>query len=158
MTVLHRQQGFGYIMAMIALVVMAILAQTASTMSSYQVRRDKEKELLFRGQAYRDAIGSYVRAGDGRYPRRLEDLLQDPRSAGRHHLRALYPEPMTGGEWVLLRNNSGGVVGVASPSTAEPYQKTRFPKEIAGFEEAKDYRDWEFVYGKAPLTGTTSGP
>lgn len=147
MTPLHRQQGFGYIMAMIALVVIAILAQTAATMSSYQTRRDKEAELLFRGQAYQHAIAGFVRSGDGRYPKRLEDLLQDPRSAGRHHLRALYPDPITGGDWVLLRSATGGIVGVASASTDEPFKKTGFPRALVGFEEALSYRDWEFVVG-----------
>jgi len=131
--------------------IVAIFAEAASLLTSRTVQAGKEAELIFRGVAYQKAIKSYHQSG-GTFPRNLEDLLKDPRSPNRHHIRALYPDPMAqkGQEWLLIRSADGGIAGVASPSKREPFKKTHFPKDLEKFENAKSYSEWVFEYIPPP--------
>jgi len=103
-------------MVLVAVVVVGILAEAATLLTSRMTQADREQELLFRGLAYKKAVESYYRAG-GSYPRALDDLLKDPRTPGvRRHIRALYPDPFARSdkkEWTLIRAADGGITGVA---------------------------------------------
>jgi type II secretory pathway pseudopilin PulG len=86
----------------------------------FEGQRQKEEELIFRGQQYRRAIQLYVRRF-GRYPASLDDL-EDTNDL--RFIRKLYPDPMTPeGEWRLIHIAPGGVFpdalnppGVQGPS------------------------------------------
>jgi len=91
------QTGFSYAMVLAAVVIVGIVVEAAHVTTWRILRADREAELLFRGQAYRNAIASFYQS-NGAFPRSLEDLPKDPRSAGRKHIRALYPDPMGRGE------------------------------------------------------------
>lgn len=149
-------------MVLVAAAVLAILACAASVLTSTQVRQDREQELLFRGLAYQRAIGDYyMDSPPGQphnYPRRLQDLLSDPRFLRRRHIRALYPEPFGAG-WTLVKTRDGGIAGVASQSPERPRKQDGFPAELAGFKGAAHYSDWVFLYqpgrgGSGPATLT----
>lgn len=141
----NRQQGFTYPLALLAVAVISILAGIGSVRIAHQVQVEKEAELLFRGLAYRRAIRSYyLAASPHAYPRRLEDLLKDPRFAHRRYMRALYPDPF-GDRWQLIHASDGGIAGIASSSTRQPIKRFRFPLGLEQFEKAKTYRDWQFV-------------
>jgi type II secretory pathway pseudopilin PulG len=143
-----RQTGFSYIMVMAAVVIVGILAEAARVSTWRVMQSDREAELLFRGAAYRKAIESFYQS-NGQFPRELEDLVKDPRSASRRHLRALYPDPMGRGErkeWMLVRTIDGGISGVASVSTDEPMKQANFPKQFEKFALAKSYSEWIFEY------------
>ncbi len=43
-----------------------------------------------------------------------------------------------------MRNDASGIVGVASTSSAAPFRKRGFARELAHFEKAASYRDWLF--------------
>ena len=93
------QRGVTYLLLLLVVVLSsAALAAGGSVWSTMQ-RRERETQLLWAGDQIRRAIASYsATGGDGpeRYPRRLEDLLLDPRSlAPRRHLRRIYDDPMT---------------------------------------------------------------
>jgi type II secretory pathway pseudopilin PulG len=126
--------------------ILAVSAQALTELGSSTARADREAELLFRGQAYRDAIARYVRAGpDGAYPRALRNLVRDPRFPRVHHLRALYPDPMTeDGAWALVRSEDGGIAGVASTSQDRPRRRAHFPPGLEHFAAAGTYAEWEF--------------
>lgn len=149
-----RQSGFTYILVMVALVVIAILAEVASVSSQYRVKRDKEAELLFRGQAYMRAIESYYLAKKDlqAYPRNLEDLVKDPRFVHKQHIRRLYDDPMTGEAWRLVRAADGGIAGVASGSDEQPLKQDSFPNNLAHLAGAGQYSEWLFEY-KQPAPG-----
>lgn len=144
-------------MILIAVVVTGIFAEVATSYASRARQMDQEAELLFRGMAYRNAIKSYYESGRPvkTYPKTLEDLVRDPRSVYKSHLRMLYPDPMgTGkGEWRLVRAADGGITGVVSASTGAPIKTGNFPKELARFEGATSYADWVFEYapGAVPV-------
>ncbi len=144
-------------MVLAAVVIVGILAESAVALSSRMTQADREAELLFRGLAYRNAIKSYYEAGNPvkTYPRSLADLLKDPRFPNRHHLRALYRDPMAKddqGGWLLVRAADGGIAGVASASQDEPLKRANFPKGLEKLEAAQFYSDWVFEY--TPLLST----
>jgi len=156
---LQSEGGYAYVMVLVAVTVLAILASVSSVLVSYQVKHDKEMELLFRGQAYEQAIGAYYSASPpGKapaYPQKLEDLLSDPRFLNRRYLRSLYPEPFGAG-WSLVRGRDGGIVGVASQSREKPAMQDHFPPEAANFAGAAHYSDWIFIYH--PKSGAQAAP
>jgi hypothetical protein len=94
------------------------------------------------------AIASYYAFGH-RYPTTLQDLVTDERfPVPRHHLRRLYPDPITGAaDWTLiLTPNQTGIQGVASRSPAAPIKRDGFDLIDAAFKGAKCYCAWEFLY------------
>ena len=115
------------------------------------MQRSKEQELLWRGDQYRKAIASYYRvtAGGphGAYPLSLDVLERDPRFLQpARHIRRLFKDPITGEDFVLIRDPSGAITGVRSSSDLEPFKKDGFPSEYNQFAHGKRYREWEFVY------------
>lgn len=148
-------------MVLAAVVILAILAEAAFTLTSYRVKRDKEEELLFRGNEYLRAIQgyylSYPRGSFPVFPRKLDDLLNDPRYPNRHYLRVLYPEPF-GGTWTLIKAPDGGIAGVMSPSPDKPMKVTGFLPPLDSFEGAQHYSDWMFVYKPPPRAQLTPLP
>ncbi len=84
----RKTAGFSYAMVLAAVVIVGIVVEAARVTTWRIVRADREAELLFRGQAYRNAIASFYQS-NGAFPRSLEDLPIDPRSASKRHIRAL---------------------------------------------------------------------
>jgi hypothetical protein len=82
-----------------------------------------------------------------RLPENFAELLEDPRFPDTvRHLRRAYPDPMTGGEWELLKGPDGGIVGVVSLSEGVPFKRAGFPAIYIQFGEAENYRDWVFRF------------
>ena len=152
--ILFNRKGFTFIGVLAFLVVAGIALTAASKYWSTVIRREKEKELLFRGDQIKTAITSYYnntpknRAPS--YPKNLEELVKDPRFLSiRRHLRKVYKDPMTeDGTWGLVRDSKGGVKGVFSKSKLKPVKVGNFPEEYEDFEKAKTYSDWRFVHTK----------
>ena len=122
--------------------------------------REKEAELLFVGNQYRRAIERYYLTGPQRqYPRSLEDLLKDPRLPGTvRHLRTLYPDPISGKEFVLVMAPEGGILGVHSASDDQPFKTSAFKTRDNAFEGAQKYSDWKFVFRPAVPQRTKQAP
>jgi type II secretory pathway pseudopilin PulG len=142
------QRGFTFLAVMFSVVLIGTTIGTASRQWKTVVQREKEAELLFRGQAIKRAIDFYYRtsrAGFAQYPRTLDELIKDPGSpAVRRYLRKIYPDPMTGGEWILLKDATGRVKGVRSGSEEAPLKTANFPEEFKSFEGKKKYSEWVF--------------
>ncbi|MBW2305209.1 MAG: type II secretion system protein [Deltaproteobacteria bacterium] len=145
------RSGFTYLSALILVAVMGIALGAAGRYWSTTVKREKEKELLFRGDQIRRAIESYYLSNPGsggaKYPLSLAHLLKDPRYHDvRRHLRKLYRDPMTeDGEWGLIMDKTGGIKGVFSKSLEPPLKRGHFPSRYASFKEASSYADWKFI-------------
>lgn len=154
---LSGQRGFTFLAIMFSIVLIGTTVGAAARQWKTVVRREKEAELLFRGQAIKRAIDFYYRtsrAGFAQYPRTLEELLKDPGSpAVRRYLRKVYPDPMTGGEWVLIKDGSGRVKGVRSASEEAPLKTADFPEEFKLFEGKKKYSEWVFESKPQALPG-----
>lgn len=145
-----NQQGFTYLIMLGTVITLSVFAGVVSKNLSMTVQRDKERELLFRGDQYYQAIRSYYRSeGRNEYPQSLDDLTQDPRFLTRRHIRVLYGDPFSGeeeSEWTLIHAPNGRIMGVASRSTKEPIQQNNFSQKNFSFIQATSYTEWRFVY------------
>jgi len=144
-------KGFTYMSVLLLLIVTGIALTSASRSWRAIMQREREKELLFRGDCIRKAIESYYKAGDAKkitYPSRLKDLLKDPRfPAIRRHIRKIYSDPLSeSGEWGIILGAGNRIKGVYSQSKATPLKTGNFPDKYKEFEKAKKYSDWKFVF------------
>jgi type II secretory pathway pseudopilin PulG len=145
-----NERGATLMVVLVMIVVLGLGAGMAGTTWKTVVQKSKEEELLFRGDQYRRAIESYLRTGHpgiaAQYPAELKDLVRDPRSPGTvRHIRRLYSDPMTGGDWELIRDQGGRITGVRSASGERPFRQDGFPKGYESFRGAARYSDWDFV-------------
>jgi type II secretory pathway pseudopilin PulG len=146
-----RERGFTYLWILFAVAILgASLGAAAESWTTAQ-RREKERQLLFVGNQYQQAIGRYFEATPGpakRFPPSLEALLKDPRFPGtQRYLRKLYPDPVTGSdEWGLVEAPGGGILGVYSLSEARPLKVAHFSGDAKDFEGREKYSEWVFVY------------
>ena len=145
------QRGVVLLVLLVALALFAIGLMKTVDVWSMSRQRDREKELLFVGDQYRQAIQRYYsaapRGGQRGYPTSLEVLLDDDRfPTPAHHLRRAYPDPITGkAEWGLLKAGDR-IVGVYSLSEAAPIKKANFSPAHQAFKDATSYKDWVFAY------------
>ena len=113
---------------------------------------NKERELLFVGEQFRQAIALYywrTPGGAHQYPKSLEALLEDKRwPVTQRYLRKIYRDPITGmNEWGVIEAPGGaGIMGVYSKSEEVPIKTAGFPARWTAFEEARNYADWKFVF------------
>jgi type II secretory pathway pseudopilin PulG len=142
--------GFTYIGLLIGIAVIGGALAAVGQVWSMESRRDKEAELLYRGDTIRMAIAAYVYGpgGSGQYPQELQDLVQDQRTPQvTRYLRRVYEDPITGmADWTLIRSPSGGIMGVASSSQAQPLKVQGFNSADETFKDATCYCDWQFIY------------
>jgi hypothetical protein len=96
--------------------VMAVFMTVAIPVWNTQAKREKEAELVFRGEQYARAVMLYQRKFANQLPPSLDTLLND------RYLRKKYKDPITGGDFQLLSGASvqanagvpGGPVGGSS--------------------------------------------
>lgn len=151
---MRPQRGFSYPIAMFLVAVVAIISVRALENTMTAERREKEQDLLVAGQAYRNAIKNYYDNSPGTskaYPPDLQALLLDARATRlRRPLRKLYRDPITAStEWGIVRTESGTIKGVYSLSTLKPFKSDGFPVELKSFNNARQYKQWQFVYEPA---------
>ena len=103
---------------LVGLSIMGILMSMALPVWSQQARREREVELIFRGEQYARAIELYQRRQPGALPTDLDMLVEQ------RYLRRRYGDPMMGdGEFRLLRQSdrpAPGVGGTAGQIGSSP--------------------------------------
>jgi type II secretory pathway pseudopilin PulG len=156
----NRQEGFTYLALLIAVAVGGAVLASVGELTSHAQQREKEAELLFVGQQYRQAIGAYYERSPGgakRYPKKLAELLEDNRyPTVQRYLRRPYPDPVTGkAEWGLVEAPQGGIMGVYSLSEAPPIKAGGFSKRDESFNDATRYADWKFFYTTTAVPSPT---
>lgn len=156
----RKQGGFTYIGLMIVVAIMGGGLAAYGEIASHAAQREKEAELLFRGDQYRAAIDSYYKK-EQRYPRALADLVEDKRyPMPVRHLRRLYADPFTGtADWGLVEAPGGaGVMGVYSKAETAPIKTGNFPSAYQAFAEAQTYADWKFIHSPPGLVRAVEKP
>ncbi|MFN0317291.1 MAG: type II secretion system protein [Burkholderiales bacterium] len=145
-----HDQGYTYIAALFCIAILSAgLAVVGEVWHSASVR-EKEKELLFAGDEFRRAIAAHFadkKDADPakRFPKTLEELLDDSGLPARRYLRKIYRDPMTGkAEWGLVRLPQGGITGVYSLGAGAPHRRANFPKGYESFASAQSYAGWVF--------------
>jgi type II secretory pathway pseudopilin PulG len=158
----RRPQGFTYVALLIAVATVGGGAAATAELWSQSERREKERELLFVGAQFREAVRRYYEASPGvakSYPQHLDDLLADKRfPEPRRHLRRMYRDPTTGkAEWAVVESPQGGIMGVHSVSEAAPLKRGDFSGDDAALVGATRYSEWRFTYN-ASLPTSPNGP
>jgi type II secretory pathway pseudopilin PulG len=114
----------GYILLVLLLFV-AILTIAAAAIApsiAFQVRRDREEEMIHRGVQYSRAVRHYYKKFN-RYPSKIEDL-EDTNNY--RSLRKRYKDPITGADFKVLHLSEvqmalgGGAVGGLTPPGTNP--------------------------------------
>lgn len=145
-----HQGGFTYVAMLFALAVFGVGLAGIGESWSAGARREKEAELIEIARLYTSALNKYYAASPGaakNFPPELADLLEDRRFAGTvRHLRKVYRDPITGkGEWGLVRDGLGGIVGVYSLSERETLRRKVFALESSVPVVGGRYSEWKFV-------------
>ncbi len=147
-------------------VIIGIMLGAVGQSMQVIMNREKEKELIFRGLQYRDAIERWNDPKKNRGPlKALKDLFELTVSSSANKsedrlLRKLYKDPITGGEWKPWPNPPNatqGITGVVSSSNEEPYKKD-FPEALKSFNGKKKYSEWIFKYEKPSKAGAGAQP
>jgi hypothetical protein len=92
---------------LVAMGVIAVVLSTTLPVFSTMARREREAELIFRGQQYARAVTLFQRKYGNALPPSIDVLLNGPD----RFLRKQYKDPITGGDFQL--------VGPGSPELAE---------------------------------------
>ncbi len=149
-----RTRGFTYVALLIIIAVIGVAMGGAGVVWKTVSQQERERELLFIGDEFRRAIGSYYESSPGTltYPKSIDDLIEDKRfPSPRRHLRKRYRDPFTGTtEWGLVRGAGEVILGVHSLSTGTPLKRANFPLRYAEFEGAGSHADWKFLHRQGP--------
>jgi type II secretory pathway pseudopilin PulG len=119
----NRRKEQGYILLTLLLFVTILIITMAIVVPqvTFQVKRDREEEMIHRGVQYSRAIRRYVKKF-GRYPTRIEDLEN---TNNLRFLRRRYKDPITGKDFKLLHVGEvqmmpGSGLAGATPVSAMP--------------------------------------
>jgi len=156
-------RGHGYAMAalLVSLSVMCLMISVALPLWRTAMRREREAELIFRGQQYVQAIALFQRKYAGTFPPSI-DILLDERFLRRRYLdpitnddfQLLYADvpsgrPLDGGSTPpTLTRGRRGIVGVVSRSRQVSLRR---------YQGRGRYNEWVFAAGQAATPGTTNG-
>ena len=114
---LRHRGADGYVLLVLLLAVALMIMGMAVIVPSiaFEIKRDREEEMIHRGVQYSRAIRAYYKKF-GRYPTRLEDLEN---TNNLRFLRKRYKDPVTGQDFKLLHfgdvkmSFGGGIAGIA---------------------------------------------
>lgn len=148
---LKTEKGFTLAALMVAIGVMSIMLAIALTVWSRVAQREREEELIFRGNQYVIAIDRFYRKFN-RLPLKLEELSKT------RCIRKLYLDPMTkDGEWELIyyslaslkkgspKNRRRPTKGIAMRAIIGVISKSS-EKALRPYKGKQHYNEWRFIY------------
>ena len=142
--------GFTFIGLLVVIAISGIALAGVGIVWHQEMQREREKDLLYIGNAYRQAIGQYYETspnGLKQYPTALKDLVLDNRfPVVKRHLRKLYIDPVTNSNKWGLEIQAGRIVGVYSLSDLKALKKSGFFASDEAFKQGTTYSDWKFIY------------
>src|SRR5713101_7008644 len=112
----HAEAGYALLMVVFMVATMLITAMAVTPNLLTEGRREKEEELVWRGNQYVRAIGLYYRKF-GKYPTKVEDLTKQ--TNGVRFLRQAYTDPMNkdDGSWRFIYvGPNGQLIGSLRPT------------------------------------------
>jgi type II secretory pathway pseudopilin PulG len=156
-----KNNGFTFMGLLFVLMLIGINLALAGTLYTFAQQREKERQLIFIGEQFKQAIKRYYVNSPGtvkRYPPNLESLLLDNRFVNtKRHLRRVYLDPFTKtNEWGLVESPQGGIMGVYSLSESTSLKYTNFGLRNPELENKKYYKDWQFIY--SPIVNKSNVP
>jgi type II secretory pathway pseudopilin PulG len=109
------EAGYTMVMFVMIIAVMSIAMGVAVQTAEFQMRREREAELIFRGQQFIEAIRLY-KIKYGRYPMQLKEIYE----AKPRVIRKKWKDPITDSEnWgiIFLGQEGGQLGGVRGPGS-----------------------------------------
>ena len=102
-----EQRGYALLILMMVVTVLLIALTAALPSVYFEGQREREEELIFRGNEYARAIAFFHRRFN-RYPTSVQELIQ---TNGIRFLRRAYPDPMSkDGKWRFIHTAPNGAV------------------------------------------------
>lgn len=155
----QSQHGSVFMGMLVTVAVVAVMLMEVGSLWSSVLQRERERELLARGNEIRRAIGLYYAAGNT-FPKALDDLVLDRRQPTiKRYLRRVYDDPLTGStEWGVVKGPGETVMGVFSNAKGTPFKQGNFSVDNHSFTGQSSYQGWVFLYGPGqsnPATRTT---
>lgn len=134
----NNQRGVTYLALMFFVVLIGISLMAVNQHWSAILKRDREKELAFRGLRIKQAIERYAAdfevqkaTRSNQYPLKLEDLTKRPK----RYLQAVYKDPITGEDFELIKRGTE-IRGVRSTSLDLPLDQVAFQGATRYFDIA----------------------
>jgi len=115
----RREQGYAIVLVLLMATLMLIATMAVAPNILNQGRREREKEMIWRGKQYVRGIKMYYRK-TGKFPTSLEDLTK-PKIGSIRFMRQAYKDPMNAkdGEWRLIYvGPAGQLIGSLKPKRA----------------------------------------
>ena len=138
---LSHEQGFTMALALAMVTVMGVLLMVAIPRVATEIQREKELNLIFKGEAIANALRLYqLRMGN--YPTQLEDLMKvRPRL-----LRQLYADPMTeDGTWEYIYAVQPGASGSAQGLPIMGVRSRSERDSVVVYQRKSLIHDWTFT-------------
>ena len=110
------ERGYAMAALLVGMTVMAVLMSAAMPVWTHQVKREKEEELIWRGQQYARAIGLFQRKYANAFPPSVDVLVEQ------RFLRKKYKDPITGEDFQPIP--ATGMPGGGVPGTQVTFQAT----------------------------------
>jgi type II secretory pathway pseudopilin PulG len=142
-------RGFIMVAMLISLAVAAIWMSAALPSWRQQAIREKEAELVFRGEQYARAIYLYSTKNNGAFPQSVDQLVQQ------RYLRKKYLDPITGKDFLPiggLAPGQGGRGGGAQPFASAGItgvRSTSNDESIKIYRNQSTYSQWDFDWPDA---------
>jgi len=95
----NGESGYILLVLLLAFAVLSIGFTVAIQGLEFQIRRDREEELIHRGVQYSRAVRKFIKAF-GRYPNSIEELEN---TNNKRFLRKRYKDPISGKDFKVLR-------------------------------------------------------
>ena len=156
-----RDGGFIMVALLVGMAVAAVWLGAAIPAWRQQALREKEIELIFRGEQYARAIVLYQKKNQGLYPPSIDTLVSD------RYLRKKWKDPVTGKDFLPVTigapqggaqggrgggatNAVGGVVGVrgVSQATSIKIYKQQQQHSLWPFDAAQLYQKMGYSPGR----------
>jgi hypothetical protein len=127
-----RETGYALMMVVFFTALMLIAVTVAAPRILLEGKREKEKEMIWRGHQYTRGVKLYYRKM-GRFPTSIDDLTK-PKTGSLRFMRQAYKDPMNGedGSWRLIYvGPAGQLIG-----SLKPAQTLQLPGSGAGLGTA----------------------
>jgi type II secretory pathway pseudopilin PulG len=151
---MRSERGYAMAALLVGMSVMAIMMSVALPVWRTAAQREREAELVFRGEQYARAIDIFQRRTGG-YPQTL-DVLEKTRA-----IRRLYKDPMTGGEFqpVFVGQMIGGAPVVPGQAAGRGGRAAgaQPARDGAGTPTARGAGEGGLARGGAPQGGAPRG-
>ncbi len=159
---------------MVGLAIMAVMMTVAMPVWKQMAQREKEEELVFRGEQIAHSIGMFQRKFANAYPPSLDVLVEQK------FLRKKYKDPVTNDDFALLTQAQGQAAGQPNAGRGQTPGRGQPPgvgaavpgtpvggiigvtskssdTSIRLYKGRSHYNEWAFVYTPPPNAGGAAG-